>query len=283
MSFVPSHTTVSAPGAAPSAWMLVLHGMFGTGGNWRSFARRLAAERPEWGFALVDLRQHGRSQDAPPPHNVAAAAADLDAVASELAASAPVRAILGHSFGGKVALRFRERRTADLAQAWIVDSSPSPSTEADRERSGVGDVLEMLEAMPPSFPDRDAFVAEVQARGFSRMLAQWLAMNLVPSDGAYALRFDLRALRDLLSDYVAQDLWGTVTDGGVPGELRFVIGERSGVVTADDRHRLAELEAAGRGRVRAHVLDAGHWVHVEALDALVRLVAAELAPAGAPG
>ena len=69
--FVPHHALVTAEGGgAPSRWMLVLHGILGSGGNFRTIARRLVAARPEYGFALVDLRHHGQSPGAgggPPP------------------------------------------------------------------------------------------------------------------------------------------------------------------------------------------------------------------------
>src|SRR5690349_11504323 len=100
--------------------MLVLHGIYGQGGNWRTFARRLVERRPEWGCALVDLRMHGKSQGAPPPHSLAAAAADVAALAAELGA----RAIAGHSFGGKVTLAVLAGGTR-VDQAWVLDASPS--------------------------------------------------------------------------------------------------------------------------------------------------------------
>ncbi len=68
-------------------------------------AREIAAARPEWSALLVDLRLHGDSPALDPPHTVEAAAADVRAVIeAESSNGAPVRALLGHSFGGKVTL-----------------------------------------------------------------------------------------------------------------------------------------------------------------------------------
>ena len=74
---------------------------------------------------LVDLRLHGRSEAGTPPHTIAACADDLAALLAEQAAAGrPVRAAVGHSFGGKVVVALRGRG-ADLAQTWMLDSSPS--------------------------------------------------------------------------------------------------------------------------------------------------------------
>ena len=67
-------STVTANGAAPSQWMFFLHGIFGSGANWRTFAKRFVEARPSWGAALVDLRMHGASQNCAPPHTIEAAA-----------------------------------------------------------------------------------------------------------------------------------------------------------------------------------------------------------------
>src|SRR5580692_7313306 len=102
--------------------MLVLHGILGSGNNFATIARRLAAACPAWGFALVDLRMHGQSQGAPPPHTIAAAAEDLGRLEEGL--RSPVAGVMGHSFGGKVALAYAARAQHELDQVWVLDASP---------------------------------------------------------------------------------------------------------------------------------------------------------------
>ena len=50
-----AHALVEPPAGKPQKWMLFLHGILGSGANWRSFARALVKERPEWGAVLVDF------------------------------------------------------------------------------------------------------------------------------------------------------------------------------------------------------------------------------------
>jgi esterase len=53
----------------------------------------------------VDLRLHGGSTGFEPPHTLGAAADDVDRLVEHLDFHAA--AVMGHSFGGKVALLYR--------------------------------------------------------------------------------------------------------------------------------------------------------------------------------
>jgi pimeloyl-ACP methyl ester carboxylesterase len=271
-AFVPAFTRVTAEGRAPERWMLVLHGILGSGQNFATIARRLAAACPAWGFALVDLRMHGRSMEAPPPHTLAAAAGDLAGVAAAL--DAPVRGVMGHSFGGKVALAYAAG--APLDQAWVLDASPGV---ADHRPSPVAPIVEMLRAMPSRLPSRERFVELVLERGHGRAIAEWLAMNVrrAPDGDGFRLRLDLDAIDALIASYAAADLWPVLEAEGPTRAFHVVVAERSRVIDAGDRARLAALAARG-DRVKVHLVEgAGHWVHAEAPDAVFALLQRALA------
>ena len=96
-------------------------------------------------------------------------------------------------------------------------------------------------------------------------------MSLLPEPGGtLALRFDFAALREMLADYYALDLWNTLEAAG--GDVEVVIAERSSALTPADRGRLA----AAPPHVHVHGIDAGHWLHIEAPGAVVDLLAARL-------
>lgn len=268
MDFVPHHAPITAPGATPARWMPVLHGILGSGANWRTFAKRLAAARPSWGFALVDLRMHGLSQGAPPPHTLAAAAEDLVRLGAAL--PGPVRGVLGHSFGGKVALELA-RREPGLELAVIVDANPGA-----RERVGASAVVAALASLPERLPSRERFVELVTERGLDRATAEWLAMNVRPSGDAFRFRLDLRAIDELLTDYCARDYWPMLEAAKERPELCFVVGGRSDGFSPADRARLAELSVRRPG-VSMHVLPgAAHNVHVDDPDGLVEVIVGAL-------
>ena len=260
-----AHTRVAAAGRTPERWLLVLHGIYGSGRNWGTVARRVVDAHPEWGALLVDLRLHGMSRDFPGPHTLAASAADVDALVESLDFHAA--AVLGHSFGGKVALMYAEHHGEGLRQVWVMDSTP-----AVREPSGTAwGMIETVRALPPEFPSRGEAVAALQAAGYPAGLAQWFAMNLEPQDGVYRWRLDIDGVEEMLRDFFRTDLWGVVEDPPAAAEIHFVRATESSTLDDEAAER---VEAAGRagGRVFLHLLEGGHWINTDNPDAVVQLL-----------
>jgi len=251
--------------------MLVLHGILGSGSNFRTFARRLATACPSWGFVLVDQRMHGQSQGAPPPHTIGAAADDLVRLVDTL--RLPIAGVMGHSFGGKVALAFVARAGRELEQAWVLDASPS----ARRDRAtSTAEVLRILRSVPQPLPSRERFIEIVTAHDQPRAIADWLAMNVRSTADGFRLRLDLDAVEALLDSYVSTDAWPVLERAAGARAFEVVVAGRSDAFDEADRARLAAI-AARDPRVVAHVIEgAGHWVHVDAPDALFELIRARL-------
>ena len=269
--FTPAHALVQADGASPERWLVILHGIFGSGANWRMLARRLCEARPAWGACLVDLRGHGGSIGAPPPHTLDAAADDVLRLEERLGLA--VEGIAGHSFGGKVALAWLARRRRRARRALLLDSSLGlrqgvPNADA---------VLELLRRVPQPLPSRERFVELVRAAGHSKAIADWLAMHVRRAPDGYRLRLDLDAIGALLADYAGRDLWDVALGPVGTDELDVVVGGRSDVVSPADRERFAAACAANP-RVRLHELaGAGHWLHADDPDGLIAVMTGALA------
>jgi pimeloyl-ACP methyl ester carboxylesterase len=98
--------------------MLILHGIFGISDNWVTFGKRVA----ELGYKvyILDQRNHGKS-----PHhdvfNYYALTEDLVEFAEQQKIEKPI--ILGHSMGGKVAMRYTLENPEDVRALIIVDTS----------------------------------------------------------------------------------------------------------------------------------------------------------------
>jgi pimeloyl-ACP methyl ester carboxylesterase len=249
---------------------LFLHGIFGAGGNMRGLARQLVEEKPHWGVALVDLRMHGSSQGFRGPHTLDACADDLSTLSQSL--PVPVCGVVGHSFGGKVAMGYAQM--TKLEQVWILDSTPSARPD-QRGSEIVMAVLRACENGPESYDTREQFADYLRGHGIDAKIAAWLGMNLVRDGHAYKLRLDLAAIRELLEDYWCRDDWGLVEDEARSGNWHFVIGGKSQVLDSHDRDRLEALAQASSGSLASHtLLHSGHWVHVDDPEGLRRLLLA---------
>ncbi len=273
MRFVPRHVVQTAPNARPERWAWLLHGILGSGQNLRTVARRLSAAAPEWGFILPDLRNHGESHGAPPPHTVAACADDLDALADALGIH-PKTAI-GHSFGGKVALVWgarTEARGGEVDRVWALDVPPGAPVVPIELHSEVVQVVRALRAIPVPLARRDDVIALLTGLRFSAGLAQWMTTNLRASDAGYVWRFDLDGIEAMLLDYATVDTWAWLTAPARRARVDIVKAARS------DRWADAELArfSAHPAGLHLHELpDAGHWLHVDNPDGLHALLLAE--------
>lgn len=249
----------------PQRAYLFLHGILGSGANLRTLAQGLVTADPTSAAVLVDLRLHGRSRAAVPPHDIARCAEDL--VRLEASLELPVVGVVGHSFGGKVALAYHALRPA-LERLVSLDSAPG----ARPDRAGseqTSSVLAMLERLPKHYARREQFVERVHADGHSRGIADWLAMNLERSPDGFRLAVDLEAIEALLDSYFSLDLWPVLE--GSNAQIDVVIGGKSRVWDEADRQRIEALAAQKAERLHVHVLpEAGHWVHVEGAQTLRR-------------
>ena len=274
MSRLATEEVHSPSGGEALPVLYVLHGVLGSGRNWSSFARRLLRLRPDWRAVLGDLRLHGASQGMPGPHNVAAAARDVMELRRTASAGSPgpvPEAILGHSFGGKVALEVQAASEPPLAQTWIVDSTPS-AAEASGASAGM---LARLEASPTDFSSRDAAVAYVRDAGFDLATARWMATNLERDGDRWRWGLDPAGLRQLLEDFAATDAWDVLENAAPDADIHFVRATRDSILSDAATNRIRNLEAQG-APVTLHTLDGGHWLHVDNPDGLLALVADRL-------
>jgi len=260
------HHSIARFAPDASRRLLVLHGIFGQGRNWSTVANVLVQLRPDWEIALADLRMHGKSLDFAAPHTLAACAEDVAALADSLGG---ITAILGHSFGAKVALAYlsrserREPKGSMPAQSWIVDADPSARSPAGESMQ----MLALLRSLSREWETRERFVGALMESGLTPAVAGWMATNLVREDKTFRLGFDLDAIEALLRDYFAGDFESLVRS--VRTDLRVVRATGSPIL--DDVQ--PRLQSAG---VRVHAVTGGHWLNAENPSGVAQLLAAEL-------
>lgn len=264
--FIPAHDIFEATGSVtpPSRTALLCHGILGNRNNWRTFARALVQRRPELRVISVDLRNHGDSTGAQPPHSLAACAADLRALQRHLDLRAEV--LIGHSFGGKVVLEAARADTAAGSPGpltvFVLDATPTagePGREADLEVSGV---MRCLRAVPQPLADRQAVVAPLVAEGISLTLARWMTTNLGRGPDGWRWRFDIDACEQMLGDYFTADYMDFIATPRADLQVHLLRAARSDRWSAALIRALEALPAGAPARL--HLLpEAGHWVHAD--------------------
>lgn len=268
MSFVLSHFVVGEPNAPKLAFLL--HGALGAGHNLRSLAHKLVKLRPEYRLVLPDLRHHGASQGAPPPDTLEACALDLRTLSGALGQTPSV--VIGHSFGGKVALMLASLGE-DLDQVWVLDSNPG--TQDPGASPEVLRVIEAVRRTTRGAKERKTIVSELMVQGLSSGTANWLATNLKLESGGYVFALDLDAIETLMRDYFSVDLWPVIDSAAGRATYHLVVAAESDRWAEPSRER---LNAAARNpRTPLHVVpNAGHWLHVDNPAYLLSLLSENL-------
>ena len=240
--------------------LVILHGLFGTLDNWQTLARRGATDAGRR-VVSVDLRNHGRSLHSA-EHSYALMAQDVLALFDHLSLGADT-ALLGHSMGGKVAMRFALDHAERLAQLVVLDIAPRFSDMRHQD-----DVLAGLQAVDlATLANRQQADAALAPHIRNLGTRQFLLKNLYRrDDNSFAWRINLPVLEAELAAI------GEEIVGAAPflKPALFIRGGLSDYITADDK--LHGIPALFPHSQVATVVDAGHWVHAEKPDEVFGLV-----------
>lgn len=247
--------------------IVMLHGIYGRGRNWQAIARALVAARSDYACVLIDLPHHGDSRAGAGSDTVEGQAADVMAWLD--AQSVVPDAILGHSFGGKVALAMARAWPDRPLQIWVIDSTPET-----REPSGSAwQMLQTIRGLPSRFATRDELVAALTAAGWSPGVAQWMATNLMRDGDGFVWRLDFDAMERLLGSFFTTDLWSVAEQPSPHHAIHFIKASESSAMSDQAFNRVKALQHAN---VTIHLLDGGHWIHAEQPQAIVDLLARTL-------
>lgn len=243
--------------------LVLLHGIYGRGRNWQAVGRALVSSRPDAACWLVDLPHHGASGPGAHGDTVAGVAADVAAWASS--AAVRPRVVLGHSYGGKVALALAGHYQMQPLQVWVVDSTP----EVKAPSGSAWGMLHAVRALPDSFASREEAQAGLEARGYDRPVAQWMTTNLVRDGDRFRWHLDFDAMERLLRDFFATDLWSAIEHPAGRHDIHVLKATRSSVISPA---ALERLRAAEGPRMHVHERDGGHWIHAERPDVVAALI-----------
>ncbi|HJE50984.1 MAG TPA: alpha/beta fold hydrolase [Tessaracoccus flavescens] len=224
-----------------------LHGLFGQGKNWGSIASALANVAT---CHLVDLPNHGRSPWTE--------SFSLDGQADEVIEwleetfDEPV-ALIGHSLGGKIAMRIALRQPSLVDRLMIVDISPARNVAAANFVNLVAALrtLNLDEVSSRTFADKELaeLIPDVVVRRF-------LLQNLRLAGEHWFWLANL----DLLGDSLHKIGGWDPIDGTYDGPVLWVNGGRSPYVQPE---HLAPMRELFPRVLQVTLKRAGHWVHAD--------------------
>ncbi|EMX0849024.1 esterase [Pluralibacter gergoviae] len=230
--------------------ILLVHGLFGSLDNLGILARDLVQDHD---ILQVDMRNHGLSPRAP-EMNYPAMAQDL---LDTLDASGIDKIILiGHSMGGKAVMAFTALAPERVEKLVAIDIAP-----VDYPVRRHDEIFAAVNAVTEAGCARRHQAAEVMRQHLKEeSVIQFLLKSFV--DGEW--RFNVPVLWDQYPHIVG---WETIPAWDHPA--LFIPGGNSPYVKESYRDDLL----AQFPQARAHVIaGAGHWVHAEKPDAVLRAI-----------
>jgi pimeloyl-ACP methyl ester carboxylesterase len=175
-------------------------------------------------------------------------------------------ALIGHSMGGKVAMRAALDAPAAVSRLMVSDIAPVAYDHGHAHASYLAamQALPLLAGLKRSEADAAlaAAVPNPATRGF---LLQNLRLGAAP-----AWRLNLDAIADELPTLIG---WPPPEDGPYPGKTLFLAGGRSDYILPEYRPAIRALFPAARV---ATLKDSGHWIHADDPDGFLSVAEAFL-------
>ena len=230
--------------------LVILHGLLGSSRNWTSVARSLAEQNTVY---CVDLRNHGKSGHT--------ASMGYREMAEDILSWADRQwinrfHILGHSMGGKVAMRLATESPERIQSLIVADIAPRKYMGHHRVE------MNAMLAMP-----MDTLKSRKEAEGFLDQfgvndwaLRQFILTNLVRNSATGSLNWqvNLTAL-----DRCMEQIAGSPLDAESQylGKALFLVGGQANFVVGDDAELIKEHFPASE---MITFSDSGHNIHVDA-------------------
>jgi esterase len=240
---------------------IILHGLYGSSDNWVSIGRELSAWFEVY---LLDLRNHGRSPHSP-EHSYKQMAGDLKEFMDDHQIQKAI--ILGHSMGGKAAMKFACLFPERITHLIVLDIAPKSYLFSSDLQSDTLNHKKILQAMLnfdfSGIQNRDELDERLAKVIRSRQVRQFLLKNVKrKKDHTFDWIINVQSLFDNLDNI----LDGFSTELAAIGEpvtgfpVLFIKGAKSEYITKDDEALIKKLFPYADIH---SVPGVGHWLHAE--------------------
>ncbi len=227
---------------------VILHGLFGFSDNWTSHAKKLA---DYYRVILVDLRNHGHSPWSD-EFSYELMVKDLNELVALLNLKKFI--LLGHSMGGKVAMRYAQLNPESLDKLVVVDMGVK---EYPPHHQHIITAIKAIDTTKLSSRSE----AELHLKKYveNEGIIQFLLKNLYWKEKGkleWRMNFPIleKNMSEILKELPFKESWVTTL---------FIRGSLSNYILNED---IDDLEKNFPDSNLVTVSNAGHWVHAEAQD-----------------
>ena len=240
----------SEQSAVSDSPVVLIHGLFGNLDNLGILARSLKNDRP---VIQLDVRNHGLS-----PRSEKMGYLEMAQDVLETLDEAGVKqfAVIGHSMGGKIAMALASLAPERVEQLVVIDIAPVayPTRHHD-------EIFAALQAVSEAGVTSRSEAAAIMRQTLSEEgVIQFLLKSFHEGDW----RFNVPALWQCYDQIIG---WQPLPAWQRPA--LFIRGELSGYLAEEYREALLTQFPAARAHV---IAGAGHWVHAEKPDAVLRAI-----------
>ena len=226
---------------------VVLHGLFGSGKNWRSFAGSLEDDFQVW---TLDARNHGDS-----PHADSMSYQQMAEDVARFFAENELENVilLGHSMGGKTAMQLALQFPDRIAALIVVDIAPVCYDHLHKQ-------LKLIEAMQELHLAVEMSRSEIEKKLALKIpekrLLSFLMTNLNGQNGQFQWRIGLQQIAAGMPDLLNYPDLKSVFKGPV----QFIGGENSAYLKFEYHALIRKYFPESRITL---LKNCGHWLHVE--------------------
>ncbi|WED22527.1 alpha/beta fold hydrolase [Vibrio sp. JC009] len=234
--------------------IVLIHGLFGSLDNLGRLARDLSSD---YQVLSVDLRNHGHSFHSD-VHTYDVMAEDLHKIIDSLKLSGIH--IIGHSMGGKVAMKYAADHPENLAGLTVMDMAPVnyPQNRHDNVFAGLAAVLA---EKPAHRSEALAVLAQhVEIEG----VRQFLGKSLYKTEGYFTWRFNVAAIKENYRNILG---WAPVPECTIP--TLFLKGANSDYLLPEYQNLIRDQFPNSKAHIIANT---GHWLHAEKPQEVIRAI-----------
>ena len=236
--------------------IIILHGLFGSSGNWISIARKLSNTHR---VLLLDLPNHGASYWTDQMSYEELAEIVFEFIFDKDLQGAT---ILGHSLGGKLAMTLSLTNPESIGRLIIVDIAP---VEYDHDNLSIINALESINlALIKTRGDADGYLKRDIPL---QMIRSFLLQNLVFNDGKYRWKVNIPVIKANLDKIQGFPSFGCnmVFDG----PTLFIAGANSEFIQPSYYSKMNLLFPKSSITT---IANSSHWLHADNPEAFLRTI-----------